>query len=93
MEQAKRYRCGSSVSPVCDRGEGPAPRAKCRFCKADLVVSLGLWGVVEYRRDGRYMRPEAFWLFRSLTHAQRAADRENAAGTHAVGMVARWFPG
>lgn len=62
-----------SYSP-CTRYEGTlskAPkRTRCEYCRGRLVTTPTVWGVVAWRKDARYSRPEV--VFTSPEKAQAA---------------------
>ena len=82
---AKRYHCPKN-DYFCYRGTRKPPSDKCRYCGSRLIIDTGLYGVFEWRGDGRYHEEEAKALFLTKPSAERYAEKHSADA-----WVVRWI--
>jgi hypothetical protein len=93
-ELASRYYCSlrdkpGQLSGLHAAGNGK-PRSKtCTYCRGQLVTETGLWGVFEWRGDGRYRREAAENTFTRELAAEDWRLDHTGAGTS---LVVRWIP-
>lgn len=69
---AFRYWCPARVSAHCQHGTGKPRAAKCHRCGSEFLVQAGIWGVFEWRGDGRYRLEDAASTYVRLASAEKA---------------------
>lgn len=88
QKQAVRYRCEHADVDEAGHqhtaGVGQPRRSHCQFCRGELVLEHGRWGVFHWNIRGHYPAEAAV---RTYLSEQQADDD---ASTH-DGMVARWI--
>lgn len=82
-----RHFCPSSWGYGCDRGDGKAPRKRCRRCGGQLVSVPVTYGVYVWRGDGRYREDDALALFARESAANRWIERHSHEYAHTAGGI------
>lgn len=81
-----RHEC-LSYRGGCDRGDGKAPRKKCRRCGGQLVNYPVTYGAYVWRGDGRYRQDDALALFARERDADRWIELHSAEYAHTAGGI------
>jgi hypothetical protein len=91
IKMGKRYECinRDQFPYSCDQGDGAPKRKRCSFCKGELIVSEGRWGVFEWQKDGRYFPKEVRASYATRRAAERMVDVLYRDGGN---YVVRWLP-
>ena len=68
---AKRHECVTNMSVHCTKGSGVPKRRKCAWCGSGFLVEEGVYGVFEWRGDGRYKLEDAKRVYQSRLAADK----------------------
>ena len=95
---ARRYVCVNEGNEAAGlqhtSGNGtPTPGRKCYYCKGELRILHGLWGVFEWTGTGDYREEDAVRTYVVKDAADKRADSFNLTGPDGGpgGWVVRWI--
>lgn len=100
---ASRHYCpaadSTGISTFHSRGNGkPHGVGKCKYCRSDLTVVTGFWGVFRWTGNGRYPLDAAMSTHlseqaadRAQVKAYEAARAEFGYGSDETNVVVRWI--
>ncbi len=95
---ARRHYCEHQDNPAAGlstfhtRGNGKPRTKRCTYCGGRLVEVTGLWGVFEWRGDGRYRLADAIRTFTIESRADAWTRSQAGMATYPAGLVVRWMP-